>query len=471
MSTADKKAFDALGRAGQGAVRVAEPVFGPIVRRLTPIEDRSQGTWADEADWALQQQEPLRARLILRVTAVLFVALLVWASVASLDEVTRGDAKVVPTSQVQVVQSVDGGVVEALPVQEGQVVEAGQLLLRVDSTRFVSSMLESRSSQMALQAKALRLEALTRGVPFNPPADLVRNAGDIVAQERRLYESRRSEISAQIAISENQLAQRRQELNEVRARREQAERGLELQQKELAATRPMVGSGAVSEVEVLRLEREVARLRGDRDQAGAQILRVQAAIQEAERRIEEVRLTAQNQMSMELSETMAKLSSMSEGGRALEDKVKHADIRSPVRGTVKRLLVNTVGGVVQPGKEVVEIVPLDDTLILEAKILPRDIAFLRPGQSALVKFTAYDFAVYGGLEAHVIGIGADSVVDEKGNAFYLVRVRTLKPRLGDNQPIIPGMVAQVDIRTGKKTLLSYLLKPIVRAKSNALSER
>lgn len=142
-----------------------------------------------------------------------------------------------------------------------------------------------------------------------------------------------------------------------------------------------------------------------------------------------------------------------------------------MRGTVKRLLVNTVGGVVQPGKEVVEIVPLDDTLILEAKILPRDIAFLRPGQSALVKFTAYDFAVYGGLEASVINIGADSVVDEKGNAFYLVRVRTLKPGLGENQPIIPGMVAQVDIRTGKKTLLSYLLKPIVRAKSNALSER
>lgn len=471
MGTADQKAFETLGKVGHGAARVGDPVFGPIVRRLTPIEDRAQADWGSEADWAVQQQEPLRARLILRVTAVLLIALLVWASVASLDEVTRGDAKVVPTSQVQVVQSVDGGVVESLPVHEGQVVEAGQLLLRVDSTRFVSSMLESRYSQLALRAKVLRLEALTRGVPFNPPPDLVRDAADIVAQERRLYESRRSEINAQVDISENQLTQRRQELAEVRARKEQAERGLDLQQRELSATRPMVSSGAVSEVEVLRLEREVARLRGDRDQAAAQILRVQAAIQEAERRIDEVRLTAHNQMGVELSETMGKLSAMSEGGRALEDKVKHADIRSPVRGTVKRLLVNTVGGVVQPGKEVVEIVPLDDALILEAKILPRDIAFLRPGQAALVRFTAYDFAVYGGLEAKVINIGADSVVDEKGNAFYLVRVRTLKPGLGENQPIIPGMVAQVDIRTGKKTLLSYLLKPIVRAKSNALSER
>ncbi len=470
MGTADQITFQPPAGVGGDLARVSSPM-GPIVQRPTPIEDRFHAGWADEADWAIQEQEPLRARMILRMVAVLFIVLVAWASVATLDEVTRGDAKVVPTSQIQVVQSVDGGVVESLLVREGQVVEAGQLLLRVDSTRFVSSMLESRSSQMALQAKALRLEALTRGIPFNPPAALVRDAADIVAQERRLYESRRSEISAQISISENQLAQRRQELTEVRARREQAERGLELQQQELNATRPMVTSGAVSEVEVLRLEREVARLRGDREQAAAQIMRVQAAIREAERRIDEVRLTGHNQMSMELSETMAKLTSLSEGGKTLEDKVKHADIRSPVRGTVKRLLVNAVGGVVQPGAEVVEVVPLDDTLILEAKILPRDIAFLRPEQPALVKFTAYDFAVYGGLEATVINIGADSLVDDKGNAYYLVRVRTLNAKLGENQPIIPGMVAQVDIRTGKKTLLSYLLKPILRAKSNALSER
>jgi adhesin transport system membrane fusion protein len=222
---------------------------------------------------------------------------------------------------------------------------------------------------------------------------------------------------------------------------------------------------------VLRLERDVARLRGDREQATAQISRVQSAILEATRKIEEVQLTSRNQMSGELSETMNKLASLSQGGRALEDKVKHADIKSPVRGTVKRLLVNTMGAVVQPGKEVVEIVPLDDTLILEVQITPKDIAFLRPGQQAMVKFSAYDFSIYGGLEADVINIGADSVIDEKGNAFFHVRVRTHKPSLGPNLPIIPGMVAQVDILTGKKSVLAYLLKPVLRAKANALSER
>jgi adhesin transport system membrane fusion protein len=232
-----------------------------------------------------------------------------------------------------------------------------------------------------------------------------------------------------------------------------------------------VGSGAVSEVEVLRLERDVARLRGDRDQAGAQISRVQAAISEAQRKIEEVQLNSRNQMSNELSDTMSKLSALSEGGKALQDKVTKADIKSQVRGTVKRVLVNTVGGVVQPGKEMIEIVPSEDALILEAQISPRDIAFLRPGLNALVKFTAYDFAIYGGLDAVVENISADSVVDQKGNAFYIVRLRTQKPSLGKNLPIIPGMVAQVDILTGKKSVLSYLLKPVLRAKANSLSER
>ena len=298
------------------------------------------------------------------------------------------------------------------------------------------------------------------------PARLARGSAHAWRQETANLVER-----AQIGVAQNQLAQRQQELNEMNARREQAVRGLELVQKELNATRPMVATGAVSEVEVLRLERDVARLRGDREQATAQISRVQSAIAEAGRRIDEVRLTASNQMSAELSDTMSKLSSLSEGGRVLEDKVLKADIKSPVRGTIKRLLVPTVGAVVQPGKELIEVVPIDDALILEARIAPKDIAFLRPHQQAIVKFTAYDFAIYGGLEADVQNISADSVVDEKGNAFYIVRVRTRKASLGANLPIIPGMVAQVDILTGKKTILSYLLKPVLRAKANALSER
>lgn len=471
MAELNEKTFERLGQATQAAARVSDPIFGRLTRRLTSGGGTESLDWASDADWAQLQQEPLRARWLLRIAAVVLVLLIAWASVAEIDEVTRGEARVVPSSQVQVIQSVDGGVVEEIMVREGQIVEPGQLLLRVDTTRFASSLGESRVSQAALRVKALRLQALVQNQPFDPPPELAREVPDIVAQERRLYDSRRAEMSAQLSIAQSQLSQRQQELNEVMARREQAERGLQLTLRELQATRPMVATGAVSEVEVLRLEREVARFRGDLEQATAQISRVRAAIAEAQRRIEEVQLTSRNQMSAELSETLGRLSALTEGGRALEDKVVKAEIRSPVRGTVNRLLINTVGGVVQPGREVVEIVPLDDALILEAQITPKDIAFLRPGLEAMVKFTAYDFAIYGGLKADVESIGADSVVDDRGNAFYIVRLRTREASLGEGLPIIPGMVAQVDILTGKKTVLDYLLKPVLRAKANAMSER
>ena len=471
MAGLEEKAFEQTGALVKGASRTGEATFGPLVKRLTPFDEKEQLDWAGDADWARLQQEPLRARGLLRLAALVLVLLIVWAAFAQIDEVTRGEARVVPTSQVQIIQSVDGGVVEELLVREGQVVEAGQLLLRVDPTRFISTLLESRAGQLALQAKALRLTALTRGTAFKPPADLLREAPDVVAQEQRLYDSRLAEINAQVFIARNQLTQRQQELNEVRARREQAARTLELMTREINATRPMVATGAVSEIEVMRLDREAANLRGNREQATAQIARVESAILEATRKIEEVQLSSRNQMSAELSETMSRLASLSQGGLALQDKVKHADIKSPVRGTIKRLLVNTVGAVVQPGKEVVEVVPLDEVLILEVQIAPKDIGFLRPAQVATVKFTAYDFSIFGGLEAEVITIGADSVIDEKGNAFYHIRVRTRKPNLGPNLPIIPGMVAQVDILTGKKTVLSYLLKPVLRAKANAMTER
>lgn len=471
MAELNEKAFQRMASAFPRWVKFSERFYRGVTRHLGPEPEQERVDWAGDADWAQLQQEPLRARKLLRIAGWAIAVLLLWSAFAKIDTVARGEAKVVPTSQVQVIQSVDGGIVEEIKVHEGQIVNPGQLLMRVDPTRFASNLGESRVSQLALRAKVLRLQALTQGTSFNPPADLLRAAPDIVEHERALYESRRAEINAQISISQSQLSQRQQELNEVRARKEQAERSLELTQRELNATRPMVATGAVSEVEVLRLERDVARLRGDRDQSGAQISRVQAAIAEALRKIDEVQLNARNQMSAELSETMSKLSALSEGGKALEDKVAKADIKSPVRGTIKRLLVTTQGAVVQPGKEVIEVVPLDDALILEAQITPRDIAFLRPGLNAMVKFTAYDFAVYGGLDAVVENISADSVVDEKGNAFYIVRLRTSKPTLGDDLPIIPGMVAQVDILTGKKTVLSYLLKPVLRAKANAMSER
>ncbi len=442
------------------------------IRELIAIEDpTSSEGWIHDADRALLESEPIRTRALLYVIVSVVVALLVWSALANIDQVTRGEGKVIPSRQVQIVQSVDGGVVTEILVKEGDVVEQGQLVLRLDATRFASTLRENRAELLALEARAARLQALAAGLPFEPKQELVEAIPDVVAQESALYDSTLEEGRAGRTIAEQQLSQREQERKGARARLEQARRGLELAARELQVTRPLFETGAVSEVELLRLEREVARLRGDRQQADAEISQLTSAIAEARRKVEEVELNYLNIQREALSEVTVKINRMREGERGLSDRVKQTEVRSPVKGTVKRLFQNTIGGVVLPGKEVCEIVPLDDALLLEARVRPKDIAFLRPGQPALVKFTAYDFVIYGGLEAVVDHIGADTVMDEKGNPFYTVRVRTLESSLGEGMPIIPGMVAEVDVLTGKKTILASLLKPILRAKQYALSER
>jgi adhesin transport system membrane fusion protein len=431
----------------------------------------SDADFVQDADYFMIHQEPLRARILVKTILIAMSLFVMWTAVALIDEITKGEGKVIPSSQIQILQSLDGGIVAEINVREGQIVDAGQVLLRVDPTRFESSVRENRSQYLALTTKAARLRALAEGLPFVPPPEVVIEDPKTVQDEQRLYETARSNVEAQISIARQQLVQRQQELSEMRVKREQAAQAYDLTARELAVTKPLINSGAVSEVELLRLERDAARFRGERDIAAAQILRSQAAMAEASRKIEEVELNARNEVRRDLAETMARLNAFTEGGVALADKVKHASVRSPVKGTVKRLMVNTVGGVVQPGRDLVEVVPLDDALILEAKVAPKDIAFLRPGQPAMVKFTAYDFSTYGGLEAKLEHIGADSITDERGNTFFLVRVRTTKSSLGANLPIIPGMVAEVDIVTGKKSILSYLLKPVLRAKQAALTER
>jgi adhesin transport system membrane fusion protein len=424
-----------------------------------------------EADTLIARQGLRRARAVVHAALVVVVVLIVWAALAHVDEVTRGDAREIPSRQLQVVQSLDGGVVVEILVKEGQVVEAGQLLLRVDETRATAGVRESAAQGVALRARQARLRALAEGSPFQPPQATDAEDRRAIEEERRLYEAKQSELSTLLSINRQQLMQRQQELSEAQAKRSAAQRALDLSQQELAQTRPLLATGAVSSVEILRLEREVSRARGDFEQSGAQIARVQAAIGEAQRKIQETELTFRNEARRDMAEVSGKLNALTEGAVALADKVDKARVTSPVRGRVQRLLANTVGGVVQPGKDIVEIVPLDDTLVLEARIAPKDIAFIRPGQSATVKFSAYDFSIYGGLDAVVDNISPDTTVDERGNAFYLVRVHTTRAGFSEKLPIIPGMTAEVDVLTGNKSVLSYLLKPVLKVQSHALRER
>jgi membrane fusion protein, adhesin transport system len=445
----------------------------PLGAPISEPEARSAGlpAFEHEADELMSRERTHRARQVVRAAVLITAVLLVWAAWAEVDEVTRGEARVVPSRQLQVVQSLDGGVVREILVREGDVVEAGQLLLRIDETRATSGVRESAAQELALQARAARLRALAEGGDFKPPPAADADEQRIVEDERRLFAARAQELANLLSINRQQLAQREQELVEMQARRASAQRSYELAAQELAQTRPLLATGAVSNVDILRLERDVARSRGDSEQAGAQIARVNAAIVETQRKAQETEFSFRNESRKELADVLAKLSALKEGAVGLADRVDKAQVKSPVRGRVQRLLANTVGGVVQPGRDIVEIVPLDDALVLEARVLPKDIAFIRPGQPATVKFTAYDFSIYGGMDATVENISPDTVVDERGNAFYLVRVRTSKASFGDKLPIIPGMTAEVDVLTGRKSVLAYLLKPVLKLQAYALRER
>lgn len=477
LTNAGKKLIDTLEtvrvKIAPFTDKVLDTIAGP---RVDPAASSSAGmrSFELEADAVMSTAKTHRAQTLVRTAVVVMVVLITWAAVAPIDEVTKGDAKVIPSKQLQVIQSLDGGIVSEILVKEGQVVEAGQLLLKVDETRATSGVRESAAQTFALQTKLARLKALAEGQSFTPPTPRPGNQEEqrVVDEERQLYDARRSEFHALVGISEQQLEQRQQELTEAQSKRDSATRSLELSQQELTKTRPLLATGAVSEVEILRLERDVSRARGDKEQATAQSARAQAAISEARRKIQETELSFRNEARKELSEVLGRLNALNEGAVALADKVDKAQVKSPVRGRVQRLLANTVGGVVQPGKDIVEIVPLDDALVLEARVQPKDIAFIHPGQAATVKFTAYDFGIYGGLDAEVENISPDTETDERGtNTYYVVRVRTKQTNFSDKMPIIPGMTAEVDILTGKKTVLSYLLKPILKAHAYALRER
>jgi len=443
--------------------------------RLSGVDAEALGEpaidWQQEAHRVQVEQNPLRARALLYAVAVTVVALLVWSAFAEVDEVTRGIGKVIPSRQIQIVQSQDGGVIREITVREGQLVAEGELLVRLDQTRSESTLRENLVEKLALQVKAHRLSAVIEDSPFEPPAELRASVPDIVAQEMALYQSTRNELRLGREIALEQLSQRREELEEVTAREQQMSRSLALSQRELDVTRPMVASGAVSEVEILRLEREVNQLAGEQAQAQAQIARLRSAIVEAERRVDEVEVEFLNRVREELGAALTRIQALEEAGAGLSDRVAQTQLLAPVAGTIKQVYYNTIGGVVMPGDALVDIVPLDDTLLLEVRIQPRDIAFLVPGQAALVKFSAYDFVVHGGLDGKVEYIGADTVMDEEGNPFYKVNVRTDEASLGPNKPIIPGMTVEVDILTGKKTILAYLMKPVLRARQYALSER
>ena len=435
-----------------------------------------------DADFLPDYESALRAKSgrfahILTIGVCAFCLIFViWAHFAKLDEVTRGDARVVPSSKIQVVQNLEGGIVAELLVRDNQIVQKGDVLLRIANTGAESQYRDSRTQYLTLEAMIARLKAESRDQELQFPPEVQSEEPDIARSEESLYEKQISTFKSDIGVLNDQLTQKQQEIAGLQSKIQSLSRSLDLAKQEENITSPLVAGGAASKLDLVKIQREVSDLQGQLDDAKVAIPQTEAARDEAQKRILEKTATFRSDTQAELNKHTAELAALSQQIYTQHDRVTRTEVRSPVRGTIKDVKVTTIGEVIRPGEDLVEIVPLEDTLLVEAKVRPADVAFLHPGQPAMVKITAYDFSIYGGLKVKVEDISADTIKDDgpNGGTFFRVTLRTEKNSLGDGDkalPIIPGMTASAEILTGQKSVLDYLLKPLLKAKEEALRER
>lgn len=465
------KAVSALLRFREAAMHLSHSILSYFSKFGQKKPDTE---FMPEVDGTMLEDSPRLARITVWVACLLLLTALGWAKFAVLDEVTMGEGKAIPSSKIQVIQNLEGGIVAEIFVREGQLVNKGDILLRLDDTRFISNRGESDADRMSLTARLIRLQAEAEGKELVMPAEIVEKTPQLAKDETALYESRQQRLQSEQRTLNEQLRQKTQELAEFSSKQQQYRSSLALIQQELNMSQPLVSTGAISEVEILRLRRSAVEMRGEMDATTLAIPRAEAAVSEIKSKMQESEYAFRSDAFKELNEVRTQLQKLTATSVAIEDRVSRTTVMSPVHGIIKQLKVNTIGGVVQPGSDLLEIVPLENNLLIEAKVRPQDVAFLHPGQKAMVKFSAYDYTIYGGLKANLELISADTITDDKGNSFYLIQVRTEKNHLGtDEHPllIIPGMIATVDIITGQKSVLDYLLKPVLKARTEALRER
>ncbi len=427
-----------------------------------------------ESSAAMMLSTAYLSRLLILGMAGLLVSAIIWSGWTELDEITRGVGKVIPSSRLQVIQNLEGGIVESIFIEEGDEVKSGQPLLELDDTQFASNYREKELDYFNNLARALRLKAdLKHSESLEFPSILDEYA-NYRKREQQLFKNRRNAHKAELSVMKQQQLQAEQELISIQAQLKVFKKNHQLSKQEFKMTLPLAEKGVVSKVQLMRLEQEVNRLASDKENAELAMPRMESAIDEIEDRMNEVVLKYRTKTLEALKEVEAVLDQLEEARKSLGDRVSRTIIRSPVNGIVQKLYINTLSGVVDPGMDLVDIIPVGDSLEVEMMVHPRDIAFIRLGLKAVVKLTAYDFTIYGGLDGKVVHISADSIQNEKGESFYIVKIKTHKSHLSDfdkSLPIMSGMQAEVDIMTGKKSLLAYLMKPILRAKSRAFTER
>ncbi len=415
------------------------------------------------------------ARILVGGLAAFVLIGLVWMSFAKLDISVQATGKVIPSSRVQLIQSLEGGIVRKISVREGDPVKKGDLLAYVENRQYDAELGEGRQNQWSMASAIARLDAELAGGEPKFAAELQDQAPDHVAEQRALWLNRKRERDDSLATLGRQTNQRQQELAEAKSRVSSLSSLLASSKETLAIEEKLQSQDAGAMVDLLRARQEVTRIQSELDSARISIPRIQASIQEAQSRAAEVTSKYRADASRERSELEAKQAALSEQIGASEDRVSRREVRSPMDGVVNRLLINTVGGVAKPGETILELIPVQDTLQISARVKPSDIAFIRPGQPAKIRISAYDSSIFGSLQGKVLRVGADAVLDERQeNLYFEVVLETDRNYLGKPEErlvISSGMAADASINTGKRTLMEYMLKPVVKTFDKSLRER
>lgn len=430
--------------------------------------------YINPVDAALARRPPQGGRRLSLAVCVLLLVLTIWAGLAELDEVIHADGHVIASQRTQTLQNLEGGILRAILVRENQIVEKGTPLARLDNEMAESSYRDAVQRATDHQAAIIRLDAELAGKQPVFPDEMRSKAPQVIADQMATYEARLQQNASEMSLLESQFQQRRQDVEEQISRKKNLDKSLAIaiEQRNIAA--PLMQRRNYSRVDFLGLEQRVVQLQGEVESLASSLPKTQAAMEEARQRMVFRKAELDSAATEEINKRRAELNSLQQTISAGGDRVTRTEVRAPVRGTVKQIYIHTVGGVIKPGEPIMDIVPLNDNLLIEARVRPSDVAFLRPGQKAMIKFSAYDFSIYGGLPGRVEQISADTLEDKRGEFYYRVKIRTQDSTItykGEQLPVIPGMVCTADILTGKKTVLDFLLKPILKAKQNALRER
>ncbi len=472
-------------KAAKKAAKTARP-DAAMADRASPVQQQMEATSMVQSGPSINAKAegllitdsdlPVRAHFILLGIILFCLCFFIWACWATLDEVTRAQGKIIPSTETKTIQSLEGGIVEEFLVREGEQVAKGQTLLRLRDIEATSDLGTNEQRYMGTLASIARLQAQVEGLSAPDfPQEVMEKAPQSVTEELNAFKANRMQMDSQRLVLEQQLSQRRQEVREITTRISDTRGLLSIAREEKAMIAPLVEKGSAPRMELLQLDRSIKERQTELNTSLTSLPRARSAVEEAEARLAELKNNAAAEAQTELAAKTVELNSLRETLTALQDRKTRTEMISPVDGFVQDIKVNTIGGVVQPGEDVIQIVPLDENLLVEAQIRPDDIGFLHPGMKAVVKITAYDYSIYGGLEGKLLDISPDSFQDEQGNIYFRARIETfenqLKPKGNKKFPIKVGMQTSVDILTGEKTVMAYILKPLRKTLDNAMNER